>query len=32
MNITARTEKLDLKICVSFVDKLVETSAGIINP
>jgi hypothetical protein len=29
MNITARVEKLDLKICVFFADKVVETPAGV---
>lgn len=29
MNFSASVEKLDLKICVSLVDKVVETLAGV---
>jgi len=29
MNFSARVEKLDLKICVSFADKVVDTPAGV---
>jgi hypothetical protein len=29
MNISARVEILDLKICVSFVDKVVENPVGV---
>jgi len=29
MNFSARVEKLDPKICSSFVDKVVETPAGV---